>query len=99
VLGTVLGTVNLWALAELIVRLFDPKRPSSTKGPAAVLYLAKALGFFLVAGFLVTRPWLHREGFMVGFTAVVAAIAVGGLWGGFDDNDPPSTDQGNTPDA
>lgn len=84
VCGTVLGTVNLWALAELITRLIDSKAPAGTKGPMAVLYLAKALGFFVVAGVLVSRPWMHHEGFMAGFTAVVVAIAVGGLSVGSD---------------
>ena len=51
-----------------------------------MLYVAKALGFFILAGFLVSRPWLHREGFMAGFTAVVFAIVVGGAWGGSDDS-------------
>ncbi len=87
VIGTALGTVNLWALAQLVIRLIDTKTRGS-KGPAAVLYVAKALGFFVLAGFLVSRPWLHREGFMAGFTAVVFAIAIGGLWGGFDDTPP-----------
>ncbi len=86
VVGTALGTLNLWALAGLITRLIDTKAPSGSKGPAAVLYVAKALGFFILAGFLVSRPWLHREGFMAGFTAVVFAIVVGGAWGGSDDS-------------
>lgn len=90
VLGTTLGTVNFWALAQLVTRLIDTKSKAA-KGPAAVLYIAKALGFFIVAGYLVSRPWVHREGFMAGFTAVVVAIAVGGLWGGPDD-DAPSDD-------
>lgn len=90
VIGTALGTVNLWALAQLVIRLIDTKTKGS-KGPAAVLYVAKALGFFVLAGFLVSRPWLHREGFMAGFTAVVFAIAIGGLWGGFDDTPTDKT--------
>ena len=87
-IGTALGTVNFWALAQLVIRLIDAKAPAGSKGPAAVLYVAKALGFFILAGFLVSRAWLHREGFMVGFTAVVFAIAVGGLGGGADE--PPN---------
>lgn len=92
-IGTALGTANLWALAQLVTRLIDTKAPKGSKGPAAVLYVAKALGFFILAGFLVSRPWMHREGFMAGFTALVVAIAVGGLWGGFDDDggaEPPA---------
>ncbi len=85
-IGTTLGTVNLWALASLVIRLIDSKAEKGTKGPAAVLYVAKAVGFFILAGFLVSRSWMHREGFMAGFTAVVFAIAIGGLWGGFDDS-------------
>jgi len=88
VVGTVLGTANFWALAQLVIRLIDSKAPAGTKGPAAVLYVAKALGFFILAGYLVSRPWLHHEGFMVGFTAVVFAIVVGGLSAGCDD--PPN---------
>lgn len=90
--GTTLGTVNLWALATLVIQLIDSKADKGSKGPAAVLYIAKAVGFFILAGFLVSRPWMHREGFMAGFTAVVFAIAIGGLWGASDDT---PTDGGN----
>ncbi len=92
-IGTALGTVNLWALAQLVIRLLDSKSSSEAKGPAVVMYIAKALGFFIVAGFLVSRPWMHHEGFMAGFTAVVFAIAIGDLWGGSDT--PPTDDGGN----
>lgn len=78
-LGTLFGLGNLWALAALVTRLIDPQSPAGSKGPTLVLYIAKAIGFFIVAGFLVSRPWMHTIGFMTGFTAVVVAIAVGGL--------------------
>ena len=91
-IGTALGTVNFWALARLVIQLIDSKADKGSKGPAAVLYIAKAVGFFILAGFLVSRPWMHREGFMAGFTAVVFAIAIGGLWGASDDT---PTDGGN----
>ena len=78
-LGTVFGLANLWAMAQLVTRLIDPNGPAGSKGPTLVLYIAKAIGFFIVAGFLVSRPWMHTMGFMTGFTAVVVAIAVGGL--------------------
>jgi len=77
--GTVFGLGNLWALAQLVTRLVDPNAPAGSKGPTLVLYIAKAIGFFIVAGFLLSRPWMHTVGFMTGFTAVVVAIAVGGL--------------------
>lgn len=91
-IGTALGTANLWALAQLVIRLIDSKS-SEAKGPAAVMYVAKAVGFFIVAGFLVSRPWMHREGFMAGFTAVVFAIAIGGLWGGSDNTPTDGANQ------
>lgn len=78
-LGTLFGLGNLWALAQLVARLLDPRAPKGTKGPMLVLHVAKTLGFFLLAGFLLSRPWVHTIGFMTGFTAVVVAIAVGGL--------------------
>jgi ATP synthase I chain len=90
VIGTALGTINLWALAQLIGRMIDSKASAGSKGPAAVMYVAKAIGFFVLAAFLVSRPWMHHEGFMAGFTAVVIAIAVGGLWGGFDNDNTDS---------
>lgn len=78
-LGTLFGLGNLWALAWLVGRLIDPDGSAGSKGPTLVLYIAKALGFFIVAGFLLSRPWVHTIGFMTGFTAVVVAIAVGGI--------------------
>lgn len=78
-LGTLFGIANLWVMARLIARLLDSDAPAGSKGPTLVLYIAKAIGFFIVAGLLVSRPWMHTMGFMTGFTAVVVAIAVGGL--------------------
>ncbi len=86
--ATLLGTVNLWAMAQLIGRLINTKGSAGSKGPAAALYVVKAVGFFVLAGYLVSRPWMHHEGFMAGFTAVVLAIVVGGMWGGSDESTP-----------
>lgn len=78
--GTVLGVANLWILATLIRKLFD-RSADANKTRAGLLLVAKATGFFVVAGAVVSRPWIDGASFMAGFTAVVVAIAAGALWG------------------
>lgn len=78
--GTVLGVANLWILATLIRKLFD-RSADANKTRAGMLLVVKATGFFVVAGLVVSRPWVDGASFMAGFTAVVVAIAAGALWG------------------
>lgn len=77
-LGTLTGIGNLWVLATLVTRLLSP---DTNKQRAGILLVAKAAGLFALAGLIVSRPWVHGGSFMAGFTAVVLAIGVGGLWG------------------
>lgn len=77
-LGTLIGMGNLWAIAALVTRLLSQ---DTNKTRAGMLLVAKAAGLFLLAGLIVSRPWVHGGSFMAGFTAVVIAIGVGGLWG------------------
>lgn len=94
VLGTVVGLVNLWVLARVVTRLIDP-RVATGKGVALVLLLAKTAALFLGVGLLISRSWVHGGSFMAGITAVVVAIAGGGLWDAVSvkpANDPVSSD-------
>ena len=77
-LRTLTGIGNLWVLATLVTRLLSP---DTNKQRAGILLVAKAAGLFALAGLIVSRPWVHGGSFMAGFTAVVLAIGVGGLWG------------------
>ncbi len=79
VVGTAVGLLNLWALARVVTRLLDP-RVTAGKGTATALLLAKTAALFLGVGLLISRSWVHGGSFMAGITAVVVAIAVGGLW-------------------
>ncbi|MBK8691296.1 MAG: hypothetical protein IPN17_03050 [Deltaproteobacteria bacterium] len=79
VIGTVVGLLNLWVLARVVTRLIDPK-VSAGKGAAMALLLAKTAALFLGVGLLISRSWVHGGSFMAGITAVVVAIAGGGLW-------------------
>lgn len=79
VVGTAVGLLNLWVLARVVTRLIDPK-VSAGKGTAMVLLLAKTAALFLGVGVLISRSWVHGGSFMAGITAVVVAIAGGGLW-------------------
>jgi peptidoglycan biosynthesis protein MviN/MurJ (putative lipid II flippase) len=79
VIGTVVGLLNLWALARVVTRLLDPK-VATGKGVAMALLLAKTAALFLGVGLLISRSWVHGGSFMAGITAVVVAIAGGGLW-------------------
>ena len=78
-IGTVVGLLNLWVLARLVTRLLDPKVDAG-KGTAMVLLLAKTAALFLGVGLLLRQSWVHGGSFMAGITAVVVAIAGGGLW-------------------
>lgn len=78
-LGTVVGLLNLWVLARLVTRLLDPKVEAG-KGAAMVLLLAKTAALFVGVGLLLRQSWVHGGSFMAGITAVVVAIAGGGLW-------------------
>ena len=78
-IGTVVGMLNLWVLARLVTRLLDPKVDAG-KGTAMVLLLAKTAALFLGVGLLLRQSWVHGGSFMAGITAVVVAIAGGGLW-------------------
>ncbi|TAK19673.1 MAG: hypothetical protein EPO40_34235 [Myxococcaceae bacterium] len=79
VIGTAVGLLNLWVLARVVTRLIDPK-VSAGKGAAMALLLAKTAALFLGVGLLISRSWVHGGSFMAGITAVVVAIAGGGLW-------------------
>ncbi len=78
-IGTVVGLLNLWVLARLVTRLLDP-RVDAGKGTAMVLLLAKTAALFVGVGLLLRQSWVHGGSFMAGITAVVVAIAGGGLW-------------------
>jgi hypothetical protein len=78
-IGTVVGLLNLWVLARLVTRLLDPAVDAG-KGTAMVLLLAKTAALFLGVGLLLRQSWVHGGSFMAGITAVVVAIAGGGLW-------------------
>jgi len=78
-IGTVVGLLNLWVLARLVTRLLDPKVDAG-KGTAMVLLLAKTAALFVGVGLLLRQSWVHGGSFMAGITAVVVAIAGGGLW-------------------
>ena len=79
VIGTAVGLLNLWVLARVVTRLLDPK-VTAGKGAAMALLLAKTAALFLGVGLLISRSWVHGGSFMAGITAVVVAIAGGGLW-------------------
>lgn len=79
VIGTAVGLLNLWVLARVVTRLLDPK-VAAGKGVAMALLLAKTAALFLGVGLLISRSWVHGGSFMAGITAVVVAIAGGGLW-------------------
>jgi peptidoglycan biosynthesis protein MviN/MurJ (putative lipid II flippase) len=79
VVGTAVGLLNLWVLARVVTRLLDPKIHAG-KGVAMALLLAKTAALFLGVGLLISRSWVHGGSFMAGITAVVVAIAGGGLW-------------------
>lgn len=85
ILGTVVGIGNLVAIAGLIDRLMSQQ---ADKARASALLLLKTLALIAFTGLVVTRPWASGPGFIAGFTAVVFAITVGGLWGA----DPPRAD-------
>lgn|GEM_PF-1451130 len=79
VVGTAVGLLNLYVLARVVTRLIDPK-VAAGKGAAMALLLAKTAALFLGVGLLISRSWVHGGSFMAGITAVVVAIAGGGLW-------------------
>lgn len=78
-IGTAVGLLNLWVLARVVTRLIDPN-VAAGKGVAMALLLAKTAALFLGVGLLISRSWVHGGSFMAGITAVVVAIAGGGLW-------------------
>lgn len=78
-IGTAVGLLNLWVLARMVTRLLDPK-VAAGKGAAMALLLLKTATLFLGVGLLISRSWVHGGSFMAGITAVVVAIAGGGLW-------------------
>lgn len=96
VIGTAVGLLNLWALARLVTRLLDPKVEAG-KGTAMVLLLAKTAALFVGVGLLINQSWVHGGSFMAGITAVVVAIAGGGLWDAVSpktETENDSSDQG-----
>ncbi|MDB4927746.1 MAG: hypothetical protein JWM10_230 [Myxococcaceae bacterium] len=98
VIGTAVGLLNLWVLARVVTRLLDPNVHAG-KGAAMALLLAKTAALFLGVGLLISRSWVHGGSFMAGITAVVVAIAGGGLWDAVsakpaEDSVPPDSDEG-----
>lgn len=91
VVGTVVGLLNLWVLARLVSRLLDPKVEVG-KGTAMALLLAKTAALFVGVGLLISRSWVHGGAFMAGITAVVVAIAGGGLWDAVSPKSSTDTD-------
>jgi hypothetical protein len=96
--GTAVGLLNLWVLARVVTRLLDPKVHAG-KGAAMALLLAKTAALFLGVGLLISRSWVHGGSFMAGITAVVVAIAGGGLWDAVsakpaEDSESPDSDEG-----
>ena len=98
IVGTTVGLLNLWVLARVVTRLIDPK-VAAGKGVAMALLLAKTAALFLGVGLLISRSWVHGGSFMAGITAVVVAIAGGGLWDSISpkpttDSDSSDSDEG-----
>lgn len=96
-LGTAVGMANLWALAELLGRIFKPGSDTS-KARASALLVAKMVLLYAVVGVILTRPWVSAGWFMVGITACVIAIVAAGLWPS-PPSGPNDPDKGNPVDA
>lgn len=80
-LGALIGVVNLWALARLVVALLaDGRGSSGAKARAAVLLGLKSIGLVTLVGVLVVNGYVHGGALMVGISMVALSIVVATVW-------------------
>jgi hypothetical protein len=92
--GTVLGVLNLWALARLVAGMLNDTNADGRRARAAILLGAKSLALVTVVGVLVVKGWVHGGALMAGLTVVALSIVLAGALpsGGAGDGDDGRND-------
>ena len=88
--GTLVGVLNLWVLARLVVGMLDDKRTNGRRARAAILLSVKGVALVTVVGILVVRHIVNGGAFMAGMSIVAASIVVGGLFSGTPEPSAPA---------
>jgi hypothetical protein len=87
--GTLIGVLNIWALAKLVGILLDGTSTTARKGRAAVLLGAKSIALIAVVGVLVINGHVRGGALMAGLSIVALSIVLAGALPGGDDSSPP----------
>ncbi len=78
--GSLLGSLNLYFLALMVVRIMADKSDSSGKGPLIMRFMLKYVFIGILMLGAVFLFGCHPLGFAVGFSNIIFAILIDGLF-------------------